>query len=145
VKLRRISIANLNDILVFEDGLAGERAIFNHVCGETSCAADRFDTSINHLLNAHGIFDIEITDGTPAEKSERSCAFCGHCVINKMLGTNDMLIGCGKDRLLDAIGVDITGIDDDQLILGRIFLETKERATPCADYRYSAPVRAIFR
>ena len=141
MKLRKINVTGILPILVFEDGPDGDLAIWNHVCDGTSCLADSFDTKIKFLLNAHGITDIEITDHvTPKTEMivERGCNDCHFCDWEAHQDMNGSFISmtCQVDQTLPPIHSEMTNIiGEKRLIHGRLFRDTKDRATPCEHYR----------
>ena len=73
MKLRVVPVPAINDLLVFETGSTEQRAVWNHVCGGTHCLVSEFDLNIKPLLNAHGVYDIQI-DETAIKKKSREIA-----------------------------------------------------------------------
>lgn len=136
MKLRKINVTGILPILVFEDGADGDLAIWNHVCDGTSCLADRFDTSIKFLLEAHGITAVEINDHTTTTEmvEERGCELCQFMVVERT-HDSDLLIGCQRDMKLEILKIDCTGLNDENEVLTQINFMTKDRATPCQDFK----------
>ncbi len=64
MKLRKINVSGISDIIIFDGGTDRQKAIWNHVNDGTHCLASSFELSIKHLLEAHGETNIEIYDQT---------------------------------------------------------------------------------